>query len=263
MPDYSYRSSRGLRGHAGRSHRPLHPPSSAPRPVSVRPPLPTTWHVGDCRTLSPPRGGRRRHRISHSGHREHQFRPAIRPRASAEAVFFAPERFASIYLDRLLGGSATETAVPLLAAPSTLRPDLRFFDAEAFTPATSTPHSAARPAVVLDVPHIWCGWSKLHSSCRRESVSPRRRTANLRNTKTSSTPLRKCGNDPPPRLVINQAASRSGRKFAIADFSGHFGIEPMSVIPFEPQLFGQRRPTNGRMLGEIGCAECHPFQSIK
>jgi len=75
--------------------------------------------------------------------------------------------------------------------------------------------------------------------------------ANLRNTKNLVDTLRKLRpNDPPPRLVINQAGIPKRPEIAIADFAEPLGIEPMAVIPFEPQLFGSAA-NNGRMLGEM------------
>ncbi|MCG6114368.1 MAG: CpaE family protein [Mesorhizobium sp.] len=165
----------------------------------------------------------------------------------AEAVF-APERIDEVYLDRLLAQCAERLS--LLAAPSTL--DRTYdFDAEAFTQLIDTAQRSA-PCVVLDVPHIWCGWSKatlLHADEIVITATPE--LANLRNTKNLVDTLRKLRpNDPPPRLVINQAGIPKRPEIAIADFAEPLGIEPMAVIPFEPQLFGSAA-NNGRMLGEM------------
>jgi len=165
----------------------------------------------------------------------------------AEAVF-APERIDEVYLDRLLAQCAERLS--LLAAPSTL--DRTYdFDAEAFTQLIDTAQRSA-PCVVLDVPHIWCGWSKatlIHADEIVITATPE--LANLRNTKNLVDTLRKLRpNDPPPRLVINQAGIPKRPEIAIADFSEPLGIEPMAVIPFEPQLFGSAA-NNGRMLGEM------------
>src|SRR6185437_10311069 len=73
----------------------------------------------------------------------------------AEAVF-SPERIDDVYLDRLLAQCAERLS--LLAAPSTLD-RVYDFDAEAFTQIIDTAQRNA-PLVVLDVPHIWSGWSR-------------------------------------------------------------------------------------------------------
>lgn len=165
----------------------------------------------------------------------------------AEAVF-APERIDEVYLDRLLAQCAERLS--LLAAPSTL--DRTYdFDAEAFTQLIDTAQRSA-PCVVLDVPHIWCGWSKatlVHADEIVITATPE--LANLRNTKNLVDTLRKLRpNDPPPRLVINQAGIPKRPEIAIDDFAEPLGIEPLAVIPFEPQLFGSAA-NNGRMLGEM------------
>ena len=79
--------------------------------------------------------------------------------------------------------------------------------------------------------------------------------ANLRNTKNLVDMLKKLRpNDGPPRLIINQAGVPKRPEISAADFAEPLGIAPMSVIPFEPQLFGNAS-NNGRMLGEMDAAE--------
>lgn len=165
----------------------------------------------------------------------------------AEAVF-SPERIDEVYLDRLLAQCAERLS--LLAAPSTL--DRTYdFDAEAFSQLIDTAQRSA-PCVVLDVPHIWCGWSKTTLMQADEIViTATPELANLRNTKNIVDTLRRLRpNDPPPRLVINQAGVPKRPEISIDDFAEPLGLEPLAVIPFEPQLFGSAA-NNGRMLGEM------------
>lgn len=165
----------------------------------------------------------------------------------AEAVF-SPERIDEVYLDRLLAQCAERLS--LLAAPSTL--DRTYdFDAEAFSQLIDTAQRSA-PCVVLDVPHIWCGWSKTTLMQADEIVvTATPELANLRNTKNLVDTLRRLRpNDPPPRLVINQAGVPKRPEISIEDFAEPLGLEPLAVIPFEPQLFGSAA-NNGRMLGEM------------
>ncbi|PWK68382.1 CpaE family protein [Aminobacter sp. AP02] len=165
----------------------------------------------------------------------------------AEAVF-APERVDEVYLDRLLAQCAEHLS--LLAAPSTLE-RVYDFDAEAFTQIIDTAQRST-PLIVLDVPHIWSGWSK-NTLLRADEVviTATPELANLRNTKNMVDMLKRLRpNDPPPRLILNQAGVPKRPEISAKDFSEPLGITPMAVIPFDPLLFGNAA-NNGRMLGEM------------
>jgi pilus assembly protein CpaE len=165
----------------------------------------------------------------------------------AEAVF-SPERIDDVYLDRLLAQCAERLS--LLAAPSTLD-RVYDFDAEAFTQIIDTAQRNA-PLVVLDVPHIWSGWSRNTLMMADEVViTATPELANLRNTKNLIDMLAKLRpNDASPKLVLNQVGVPKRPEISVADFAEPLGITPMAVIPFEPQLFGNAS-NNGRMLGEM------------
>lgn len=165
----------------------------------------------------------------------------------AEAVF-APERVDEVYLDRLLAQCAEHLS--LLAAPSTLE-RVYDFDAEAFAQIIDTAQRST-PLIVLDVPHIWSGWSK-NTLIRADEVviTATPELANLRNTKNLVDMLKRLRpNDPPPRLVLNQAGVPKRPEISAKDFSEPLGITPMAIIPFDPLLFGNAA-NNGRMLGEM------------
>ena len=165
----------------------------------------------------------------------------------AEAVF-APERIDEVYLDRLLAQCAEHLS--LLAAPSTLD-RVYDFDPEAFQQIIDTAQRSA-PLLVLDVPHVWSGWTRTTLTQADEVViTATPELANLRNTKNLVDMLKKLRpNDGPPRLIVNQAGVPKRPEISAADFAEPLGISPMSVIPFEPQLFGNAS-NNGRMLGEM------------
>ncbi|PSJ57891.1 AAA family ATPase [Pseudaminobacter soli (ex Li et al. 2025)] len=165
----------------------------------------------------------------------------------AEAVF-SPERVDEVYLDRLLAQCAERLS--LLAAPSTLD-RVYDFDSEAFTQLIDTAQRSA-PLLVLDVPHIWSGWSKNTLMKADEVViTATPELANLRNTKNLIDMLAKLRpNDAPPRLILNQVGVPKRPEISAADFAEPLGVTPMAVIPFEPQLFGNAS-NNGRMLGEM------------
>ncbi|WP_189587894.1 CpaE family protein [Mesorhizobium sp. M3A.F.Ca.ET.201.01.1.1] len=165
----------------------------------------------------------------------------------AEAVF-APERVDEVYLDRLLAQCAEHLS--LLAAPSTLE-RVYDFDSDAFAQVIETAQRSA-PLLVLDVPHIWSGWSKSTLIKADEIViTATPELANLRNTKNMMDMLKRLRpNDPPPKLVINQAGVPKRPEIAASDFAEPLGITPMAVINFDPLLFGNAA-NNGRMLGEM------------
>ncbi len=171
----------------------------------------------------------------------------------AEAVF-SPERVDEVYLDRLLAQCAEHLS--LLAAPSTLE-RVYDFDPDAFSQIIDTAQRSA-PLLVLDVPHIWSGWSKTTLTRADEVViTATPELANLRNTKNLVDMLKRLRpNDPPPRLILNQAGVPKRPEISAADFAEPLGIAPISVIPFEPLLFGNAA-NNGRMLGEMDAK--HPI----
>jgi pilus assembly protein CpaE len=165
----------------------------------------------------------------------------------AEAVF-SPERVDEVYLDRLLAQCAEHLS--LLAAPSTLE-RVYDFDAEAFSQIIETAQRSA-PLLVLDVPHVWSGWTKSTLIKADEIViTATPELANLRNTKNMVDMLKRLRpNDPPPKLIINQAGVPKRPEIAASDFAEPLGITPMAVINFEPLLFGNAA-NNGRMLSEM------------
>ncbi|PZO79732.1 MAG: CtpF protein, partial [Mesorhizobium amorphae] len=164
----------------------------------------------------------------------------------AEAVF-SPERIDEVYLDRLLAQCAERLS--LLAAPSTL--DRTYdFGPDAFQSIIETAQRTA-PFLVLDVPHGWTAWTRNTLAQADEVViTATPELANLRNTKNLLDMLKKLRpNDRAPHLVINQAGVPKRPEITPADFAEPLGLQPLAVIPFEPQLFGNAA-NNGRMLGE-------------
>ena len=164
----------------------------------------------------------------------------------AEAVF-SPERIDETYLDRLLAQCSEKLS--LLAAPSTLD-RVYDFDADAFAQIIDVAQRSA-PYVVLDVPHVWSGWTRTTLSRADEIVivaTPE--LANLRNTKNLIDMLKKMRpNDFEPRLVLNQIGIPKRPEISVPDFYEPLGIEPIASIPFDALLFGNAA-NNGRMLGE-------------
>ena len=168
----------------------------------------------------------------------------------AEAVF-SPERIDEVYLDRLLAQCSEHLS--LLSAPSTLE-RVYDFDADAFTQIIDTAQRSA-PLLVLDVPHVWTGWTKATLMKADEIViTATPELANLRNTKNLVDMLKRLRpNDAPPKLIINQGGVPKRPEISVSDFSEPLGITPMAMIPFDPALFGNAT-NNGRMLGEMDAA---------
>jgi pilus assembly protein CpaE len=174
----------------------------------------------------------------------------------AEAVY-SPERIDETYLDRLLAQCSEKLS--LLAAPSTL--DRTYdFDADAFAQIIDVAQRSV-PYVVLDVPHVWTGWTKTTLSRADEIVivaTPE--LANLRNTKNLLDSIKRLRpNDFEPRLILNQVGIPKRPEINPIDFCDPLGIDPIATIPFDPQLFGNAS-NNGRMLGEADAN--HPVVKI-
>ena len=174
----------------------------------------------------------------------------------AEAVF-SPERIDEVYLDRLLAQCSEHLS--LLAAPSTLE-RVYDFDQDAFSQIIDTAQRSA-PLLVLDMPHVWTGWSRATLTKADDVVvTATPELANLRNTKNIIDMLKRLRpNDPPPKLIINQQGVPKRPEIKPADFTEPLGISPMAIVPFEPLLFGNAS-NNGRMLGEMDAA--HPVVAI-
>ncbi len=168
----------------------------------------------------------------------------------AEAVF-SPERIDEVYLDRLLAQCSENLS--LLAAPSTLE-RVYDFDPDAFVQIIDTAQRSA-PLLVLDIPHVWTGWTKATLTKADEIViTATPELANLRNTKNLVDMLKRLRpNDAPPKLLLNQTGMPKRPEIGAADFAEPLGMSPMAEIPFDPQLFGNAA-NNGRMLGEMDSA---------
>ncbi len=165
----------------------------------------------------------------------------------AEAVF-APERLDEVFLDRLL--TKCSEHLSLLAAPSLL--DRAYdFDRNAFTPIIELLQRSA-PMAVLDVPHGWTEWTRsVLSEVDEVVICAVPDLANLRNTKNMIDALKKLRpNDRAPHLILNQVGMPKRPEIAPNDFIEPLEIEPIAILPFDVQLFGNAA-NSGRMISEI------------
>lgn len=169
------------------------------------------------------------------------------PQGIAEAVF-APERLDANMLDRLLSRCSENLA--LLAAPAILDRTVDLGD-DALDLVLDLLRASV-PCIVLDVPHVWTGWAKRTLISADEVVivaAPE--LASLRNAKNLMDLLRAARpNDSVPRLILNQVGIAKRPEIDAAEFAKALGVEVMSAIPFDAQLFGTAA-NNGQMIAEV------------
>lgn len=164
----------------------------------------------------------------------------------AEAVF-SPDRLDEVFLDRLLAKCSEHLS--MLAAPSMLD-RVYDFGGDAFLPVLDIIQRNA-PVSVLDVPHVWNDWTRqLLASIDEIVITATPDLANLRNTKNLYDTLAKLRpNDTPPLLVLNQVGMAKRPEIAIDVFCEPLGVEPVAIIPFDAQLFGDAA-NSGLMIAE-------------
>ncbi|MGE7471725.1 AAA family ATPase [Bosea sp. NPDC003192] len=169
------------------------------------------------------------------------------PQGIADAVF-APERLDANMLDRLL--SRCSDNLSLLAAPAMLDRTIDL-DEDAFDLLFDLLRGSV-PCIVLDVPHLWSGWAKRALVGADEvAVIAAPELASLRNAKNLVDLLRAARpNDAMPRLILNQVGLPKRPEIEASEFAKALGIEVMSSIPFDAQLFGTAA-NNGQMIAEI------------
>jgi len=169
------------------------------------------------------------------------------PQGIADAVL-SPERIDTAFVDRLL--SKCTDNLSLLAAPATLE-RVYDFGTDAFDAIFDVLRGSV-PFIVLDVPHIWSGWTK-RTLIAADSIlivaGPD--LANLRNAKNIVDLLRAGRpNDHHPHYCLNQVGVPKRPEIKAEEFAKALEVEPAAVIPFEPQMFGTAA-NNGQMIAEI------------
>ncbi len=169
------------------------------------------------------------------------------PQGIADAVF-APERLDANMLDRLL--SRCSDNLSLLAAPAMLDRTIDLGE-DAFDLLFDLLRSSV-PCIVLDVPHLWSGWAKRALVGADEvAIVAAPELASLRNAKNLVDLLRTARpNDAMPRLILNQIGLPKRPEIEAGEFAKALGIEVMSSIPFDAQLFGTAA-NNGQMIAEV------------
>jgi len=163
----------------------------------------------------------------------------------ADAIL-APERIDANFIDRLMWKCGER--LHILAAPVALERvyDLPEYAFDAIIDILRT----SVPAVLLDLPHQWSGWTKrvlLNSDEIVIVATPD--LANLRNAKMLLDLLKGARRgDRPPNIVLNNTGLP--REIRPPEhFIKQIEAENFVAIPFEPKLFGTAA-NNGQMIEE-------------
>ncbi len=169
------------------------------------------------------------------------------PQGVADAVF-SPDRIDTNFVDRLL--SKCTDHLSLLAAPATLE-RVYDFGADAFDSIFDSLRASV-PCIILDVPHVWTGWTqRTLVSADEILIVAAPDLANLRNAKNLVDFLRAARvNDRRPHYCLNQVGVPKRPEIKPADFAKGLEDQPVAVIPYEPQLFGTAA-NNGQMIAEV------------
>jgi pilus assembly protein CpaE len=169
------------------------------------------------------------------------------PQGIADAVF-SPERIDTSFVDRLL--SKCTDHLSLLAAPATLD-RVYDFGSDAFDSVFDVLRATV-PCTVIDIPHVWTGWSKrILVGADDILIVATPDLANLRNVKNLLDLLRQSRpNDQHPHYCLNQVGVPKRPEIKPADFAKALESEPVAVIPFDPQIFGTAA-NNGQMIAEV------------
>ena len=169
------------------------------------------------------------------------------PQGIAEAVF-APERLDSNLLDRLLSRCSDNLA--LLAAPAILDRTVDL-DEDALEQLLELLRASV-PCIILDVPHQWNAWVKRTVLGADEIlIVAEPELASLRNAKNLVDLSRATRpNDAVARLVLNRVGVPKRPEINAGEFSKALGIDVLTTIPFDAQLFGTAA-NNGQMIAEV------------
>jgi pilus assembly protein CpaE len=169
------------------------------------------------------------------------------PQGIAEAVF-ATDRIDSNLVDRLM--SKCSEKLSILAAPATLE---RVYDfTETSFDGLVDVLRGSVPAIVLDVPHLWTGWTRrILIGADEVVIVASSDLACLRNAKNILDTLRTARpHDAPPKLVMNCVGVPKRPEIAVGDFCKAIELEAAAIIGFEPKLFGVAA-NNGQMIAEV------------
>ncbi len=169
------------------------------------------------------------------------------PYGIADAVL-AKEKLDAVMLDRLISKAASN--INLLAAPGTLEQTYDFNEDD-FEQVIELVQSTI-PLIVLDIPHLWCGWVRHTLSTLDEIVIVAEPDlANLRNAKTMVDTIKSMRpNEPDPLLVLNRVGLPKRPEISATEFATAIECPLIGQIPFDAALFGTAA-NNGQMIAEV------------
>ncbi len=159
-----------------------------------------------------------------------------------------PERVDDVLLDRLVTRHTDH--LTLFTSPASLDRELEITP-EAYEIVIEGVRRGV-PFVVLDLPHIWSRWMRQTLMQADEVVIVAQPDlAGLRNAKNIFD-LIKIGrpNDAPPKIILNMVGIAKRPEIPVKDFAEALGVEPILVLPYDPQLFGTAS-NNGQMLADV------------
>lgn len=170
------------------------------------------------------------------------------PTSGLVEALSSPERLDDVLLDRLLQKHTDRLS--LFTAPNLLDRDYDIDD-QAFETVIDVVRGAA-PTVVVDVPHVWTGWSKrLLQTADQIVITATADLASFRNTKNLVDIISGARpNDSPPLLIVNQFDAKLS-SVQPAQYEEHVGLKPAIIIGWEPQLF-HTAATNASPILQVG-----------
>lgn len=158
------------------------------------------------------------------------------PAQGVSEALSAPERLDDVLLERLM--SKCSEHLSIFAAPAVLERDLEH-DETAYEAVIEAARGLV-PNVVIDLPHIWSGWTKrvLMASDQIALVATPD-LASLRNVKNLYDLLKAARpNDAAPKLILNQVGAPKRPEIPVKDFAEAAGVKPSLVLPWDAELFG-------------------------
>jgi len=170
------------------------------------------------------------------------------PTSGLVEALSSPERLDDVLLDRLLQKHTDRLS--LFTAPNLLDRDYDLDD-QAFETVIDIVRGSA-PTIVIDVPHVWTGWSKrLLQTADEIVITAAPDLSSFRNTKAMVDVISSARpNDASPTLVLNQFDPKVS-SVQSEQFVEHVGITPAIIIGWEPQLF-HAAATNAAPILEVG-----------
>jgi pilus assembly protein CpaE len=160
----------------------------------------------------------------------------------------SPDRVDSTLVERLM--TKLGEKLSLLNGPSNVERDI-VIEAHAVESILNTVRGSA-PLIVVDVPNMWAPWIK-HTLLNSDEIiiTATPELPSLRNAKGLIDFLRQARpNDAPPRVILNQVGVPKRPEISAVDFGKAVGVDPLVVIPHDPQTFGVAQG-NGQMIFEV------------